>query len=244
MLLLCELRTHGEDMYESVLWQRVFECREMCTCNGIPLENTTDTTPNILDFNERTANGKQLLYTAMENPERALSDFSSDFFWTRLAKGRRFGRRGDDQVSCIIATQNLALTPAEWGENPVSMGRNLTIAGPPFEEDEEKSEDACRVHPSGEIQLLVGDQRDYLFAQASNNDTFYLTYQNIRLSALLGAALGDSGGSSAGQSGFEVGFHVIGVGFNWLQNVDTDVHRGFIADNLHVISDCGDGRFP
>ena len=69
MLLLCELRTHGEDMYESVLWQRVFECREMCTCNGIPLENTTDTTPNILDFNERTANGKQLLYTAMENPE-------------------------------------------------------------------------------------------------------------------------------------------------------------------------------
>eukprot|EP00976_Prorocentrum_cordatum_P018950 383986-Prorocentrum_minimum.AAC.1 len=177
--------------------------------------------------------------------------FQAIFSWMRLAKGRRFGRRVDDQVSCIIATENQPMTPAKWGENPIILGRNLTIAGPPIEEDEEKSEDACRVHPSGEIQFLVGDQRDYLFAQTSNRHTSYSTFQNIRLSALMDAALGDdfperTADSSAGQSGFDavsinLGFNIIGLGF---QDLDTNVRRGFIADNMHVISDCGKGRFP
>eukprot|EP00959_Pyramimonas_sp_CCMP1952_P349371 7320193-Pyramimonas_sp.AAC.1 len=73
MLLLCELRAHGEEMHESVVWQRVFECREMCTCKGIPLESTTDVTPHtesIQDAEEHTGSSTILLYRqALENPE-------------------------------------------------------------------------------------------------------------------------------------------------------------------------------
>ena len=57
MLLLCELRAHGEEMYESVLWQSLVECQEIetCMCNGIPLENTTADKQDFRNAAERTA---------------------------------------------------------------------------------------------------------------------------------------------------------------------------------------------
>eukprot|EP00959_Pyramimonas_sp_CCMP1952_P385615 8081272-Pyramimonas_sp.AAC.1 len=208
-------------MYESVLWQRVFECRETCTfCRGIPLENTTDITHISWTPEKTPENSVQLLYTALENPETV---------------------RGDDQVSCIIATQHLTLTPANWGENPVIQVRNVTVTGRPMEEDEEN---ACKVHPSGEIQLLVGDQPDFVFWVLINGDGIggvYITFENIRVTAEIGATFGDMEGSSVGQSYFDVGFLVLGLGLDWVGN--TNERRGLIAHNMHTVSDCAGGRF-
>eukprot|EP00240_Pyramimonas_obovata_P003595 CAMPEP_0118924928 /NCGR_PEP_ID=MMETSP1169-20130426/2856_1 /TAXON_ID=36882 /ORGANISM="Pyramimonas obovata, Strain CCMP722" /LENGTH=818 /DNA_ID=CAMNT_0006866081 /DNA_START=157 /DNA_END=2613 /DNA_ORIENTATION=+ len=165
---------------------------------------------------------------------------------TRVGAGPAFFRDAmlDQGVSCFSLTQNLELTPAEWGDVPVVMDRNLSLTFQPIPEDEQNSEGNCTVFNHGEVRFGPSTEENYAYMLSSASMSWFMMWHSLRvvIGSAVTASVGDADrdpGSNPKFAGFQ-GILAFKVLLGKAENISATEGppRGAVADKLHVVADC------
>ena len=146
-------------------------------------------------------------------------------------------------MTCIKFTRNVVVTPLQWGE-PVVLERNVTVTfprSPP--EDNDDSKDDCQVSSFGELRFAAeeADENPTLLKSTGRSSWFGI-FSNVRI--LLKSTIDldlSVGFNQDSLSNLALGLNLLGMQSVAPDPAQPPMSRGFLADNLHLVTNC-DGK--
>ena len=154
---------------------------------------------------------------------------------------------GNVQVTCIKFTDNVVAHPLQWGE-PLLLARNVSVISwqepsPGLQGDDDASKDDCQVLHSGEVRFGAEESPESPpLLVASSEDSWFGTFHNMRLLFKLDVDVDlRLAFDESALGALNLGFNLLGLTSAPQDPSKPLIHRGFIADNVHLLSDCAGG---
>ena len=143
-------------------------------------------------------------------------------------------------MTCIEFTRNIAVTQAQGGET-FSVERNMTLLFSSLQEDDDDSKDDCQVSSHGELRLVPEESPDSPPLMSSSNVAWYATWHNARLLLKVDVDVDISVGFDESLGTLDIGVNLLGLKSAPHDPSVPPVTRGFVVNNLHLVSNCAGG---